>query len=66
MSFDLKDAAPESKQSQYQRPGIYDNIKVTEVTLGAASTGSKYIQFARIGEDVSVGKSTQMFLTGAG
>lgn len=66
MSFDLKDAAPESKQSQYQRPGIYDNIKVTEVTLGAASTGSKYIQFATIGADGSVGKSPQMYLNGAG
>jgi len=66
MSFDLKDAAPESKQSQYQRPGIYDNIKVTEVTLGAASTGSKYIQFATVGADGSVGKSPQMYLNGAG
>lgn len=63
MSFNLKDAnAAKTSTVQYQRPGIYDNITVTKVNLGAASTGSKYLQFETLGADGSVGKSPQMYL----
>ena len=60
--FDLKSAAEESKGSIYQKPGIYDNVTITKVNSGVASTGSKYLQFETVGEDGVVGKSPQMYL----
>ncbi len=60
--FDLKDAAAQAPQKQYQTPGIFENVVITAVNQGEASTGSKYIQFETIGADGSIGKSPQMYL----
>lgn len=62
MNFDLKDAAPEQPKSQWQKPGIYENISISKVNLGTASTGSQYLQFETVAEDGVVGKSPQMYL----
>lgn len=64
MGFNLSDAAEQKQGSSvnYQKPGIYDNVTVTKVNLGAASTGSKYLQFETVGANGEVGKSPQMYL----
>lgn len=66
MSFNLKDANAVPVQTTptftYQKPGIYDNIKVTKVNLGSYGTGSKYLQLETVSPEGNIGKSPQMSL----
>jgi hypothetical protein len=63
--FNLNEANESTGSSvNYQKVGIYDNVKVTEVIL--AKTGLNqvpYMELKTVGEDGAVGKSNKMFLS---
>jgi len=69
MSFNLKqdENATNSNGSprvEYQKPGIYDNVVITEVVLGKSShKGSPFIQLKTLGQNGEVGKSSPMYLS---
>jgi len=70
MSYSLKSKEEKSSSSasakpriDWQTPGIYDNIRVTEVKYGKSSIkGSPYVQLMTIGENNEVGNSSKMYL----
>lgn len=67
MNFDLS-AASEKKQSnnvQYQKPGIYDNVKVSSVELKQSATGKDFLFLNTLGANGEVGKSSSLWLTDA-
>lgn len=52
-----------SPRVEYQKPGIYDNVRVTEVILGKSTIkGSPFIQLKTVGQNGEVGRSTSMYL----
>lgn len=67
MNFDLS-AASEKKQSTtttYQKPGIYDNVKIASADLKVTANGTSFLQFNTVGSNGEVGKSTPLYLTTA-
>lgn len=63
--FDLKEAN-ESQVStvNYQKVGVYDNVKITEVVLAETSVNKvPYIELKTIGQNGEVGRSNKMFLS---
>lgn len=63
--FNLQDAS-ESQLStvNYQKVGVYDNIKITEVVLAETSVNKvPYIELKTIGQNGEVGRSNKMFLS---
>ena len=67
MNFDLS-AASEKKQSnnvQYQKPGIYDGVKVSSVELKQSATGKDFLFLNTLGANGEVGKSSSLWLTDA-
>jgi hypothetical protein len=73
MNFNLNDA-PESNfpvtnttntpKSTYQKPGIYDNVRITEVVLGASSLNKiPYLELRTAGDNGELGKSNRMWLS---
>lgn len=53
-----------SPRVEYQKPGIYDNVQVTEVILGKSSQkGSPFIQLKTVGQNGEVGRSNSMYLS---
>lgn len=62
--FDLNQASEGSKSSNYQTPGIFDNVKVTDVVIEKSPVkGSSYLKLVTEGEDGAVGSSTKMYLS---
>lgn len=67
MEFNLNSAS-EKKQvntTQYQKPGIYDNVKITSVELKVSGTGKNFLFFNTVGANGEVGKSSSLWLTDA-
>lgn len=63
MGFNLKEAG-EKNTSTYQRPGIYDNVSVTEVLLEKSSKKQvPYLKLVTKGPNGETGYSTKMFLS---
>lgn len=70
MSFSLK-SKEESNSStnakpriEWQTPGIFDNVKITEIKQGKSSIkGSPYIQMMTIGVNGEIGNSSKMYLS---
>ncbi len=62
--FNLSDAAEANTSSQvsYQKPGIFDNVVISEVGLKHAANGSPYIRMSTSGANGEIGNSTRMFL----
>lgn len=66
MSFNLNDAPEKSTNSgtQYQRPGIAENVKITEaVLLQTQANNVDYMELRTVSGDGAVGKSSKMFLS---
>lgn len=68
MSFNLNDApasnVPTVSTKIYQKPGIAENVKISEVTLGKSSLNSvPYMELTTIGENGEIGKSNRMWLS---
>jgi len=67
MSFSLKQeegTQSTSKYPEYQKPGIYENVKITEIKFGRSSVKqSPYILMSTLGQNGEVGKSNRMWLT---
>jgi hypothetical protein len=67
MSFSLKQeegTVQVNKYPDYQKPGIFDNIRITEIKFGRSSVkGSPYVLMHTVGENGEVGKSNRMWLT---
>jgi hypothetical protein len=67
MNFDLS-AASEKKVSnnvQYQKAGIYDNVKISSVELKQSQTGKDFLFLNTLGANGEVGKSSSLWLTDA-
>jgi hypothetical protein len=63
MSFNLKQEEGSNKV-EYQKPGVYDNVVVTEVVLGKSSfKKTTYIELKTLGQNGEVGKSNKMYLS---
>ena len=70
MNFNLKQENSNSQQSiqpnkvRYQRPGIYDNVKITEILFGKSSVKqTPYIQLKTVNNLDEVGNSSRMYLS---
>lgn len=64
MEFNLNSAADNNtNEKQYQKIGIYDNVKITSITSAINSNGNKYIQMETVGENGEVGRTQQMYVT---
>jgi len=60
--FSLKQKNEENKVT-YQKPGIYDNVVITDIILGKSSwKGSPFIQMNTKNENGDVGRSSKMYL----
>lgn len=66
MNFNLNAASEktEPKGPQYQRPGIYDNVRVSGVNVEKTSVQQiPYLQLQTTGPNGELGKSGKMFLS---
>lgn len=63
--FDLNDANDSQVNTvNYQKVGVYENIKITEVILAETSKAKvPYIELKTIGQNGEVGRSNKMFLS---
>lgn len=67
-NFNLNDA-PESNvnnsdKKSYQKPGIYDNVVISGVTLGKSSLRNiPYLELQTVGPNGELGKSNRMWLS---
>lgn len=68
-NFNLNDAPEKTNNTNYekkayQQPGIYDNVKITEVVLGKSSLRSiPYMQLKTVGPNGELGRSNNMWLS---
>lgn len=61
--YDLN-AASEKLVSNYQEPGIFDNVKISDIKLGETSVNKvSYIELHTVGDKGALGKSNKMFLS---
>lgn len=69
MNFNLNDAPEPNVNTninikQYQKPGIFDDVRVTEVVLGASSLNKvPYLEIRTVGANGEIGKSNRMWLS---
>ena len=69
MSFNLKQEenttnSNGSPRVEYQKPGIHDNLIITDITVGKSSyKGSPFIELKTINQNNEVGRSAKMYLS---
>lgn len=68
MSFNLKveenSNQSGSQQTTYQTPGIFENIKITEIKFGKSSVKqTPFIQMVTVGQNGEIGQSNRMYLS---
>jgi len=62
--FDINQASEGSVQINYQKVGIFDNVKISEVVLEETSKAAvPYMRLKTIGADGALGTSPKMFLS---
>lgn len=62
--FDLNQASEGSTSINYQTPGIFDNVKISEFVLEETSANKvPYIRYKTIGANNELGSSPKMFLS---
>jgi hypothetical protein len=62
--FNLKDAGDKPVQASFQKPGIYENVKVVDVLLEKSSQKQVlYLKLVTSGQNGETGYSTKMFLS---
>lgn len=61
--FDLN-AASEKLVSNYQEPGIFENVKISDIKIGETNLNKvTYMELHTVGEKGALGKSNKMFLS---
>lgn len=64
MSFNLKDAEEKQSGTTYQKVGIYDNVKITNVLLDKSTVKqSPYIKLVTQGPNGEIGSSSAMYIS---